>query len=207
MHISYTKSFNIPVSIAFATLAHMLNVYEICLNTTNYPIFNKQRLCILPVNLHFETVLVSRYPHHVFITWRYTSIMWRSRKELHFGVIDHDIQVIVVVKCLNCTINLWFVKVNNNKYITANKKTPIWALFEIIWHKYDTKGTHSPPDDTCPWKDYSTIKADWNLHTSWEFFLCIMSNMSLIYQTHIYILHKDLVCHVSLFQHIHTDIS
>ncbi len=137
MHISYTKSFYIPISIAFATLAHMLNVYEICLNTTNYPIFNKQRLCILPVNLHFETVLVSRYPHHVFITWRYTSIMWRSRKELHFGVIDHDIQVIVVVKCLNCTINLWFVKVNNNKYITANKKHPFGPYSRL----YDTNMT------------------------------------------------------------------
>ncbi len=48
MHISYTKSFNIPVSIAPATLAHMINVYEICLNTTNYPIFNMQgfRYCL-----------------------------------------------------------------------------------------------------------------------------------------------------------------
>ncbi len=42
MQISYTKSFNIPVSIAFATLAHMINVYEICLNTTNYTILNMQ---------------------------------------------------------------------------------------------------------------------------------------------------------------------
>ncbi len=44
MHISHTKSFNIPVSIALATLAHMINVYEICLNATNYPIFNMQDL-------------------------------------------------------------------------------------------------------------------------------------------------------------------
>ncbi len=42
MHISYTKSFNIPVSIAFATLARMINVYKIYLNTTNYLIFNMQ---------------------------------------------------------------------------------------------------------------------------------------------------------------------
>ncbi len=48
MYISHTKSFNIPVSIALATLAHMINVYEICLNTTNYPIFNMQdfRYCL-----------------------------------------------------------------------------------------------------------------------------------------------------------------
>ncbi len=42
MHISHTKSFNIPVSIALAALAHTINVYEICLNTTNYLIFNMQ---------------------------------------------------------------------------------------------------------------------------------------------------------------------
>ncbi len=42
MHISYTKSLNIPVSIVFATPAHMINVYEICHNTTNYPIFDMQ---------------------------------------------------------------------------------------------------------------------------------------------------------------------
>ncbi len=42
MHISHTKSFNIPVSIALATLTHMIN--EICLKTTNYPIFNMQDL-------------------------------------------------------------------------------------------------------------------------------------------------------------------
>ncbi len=42
MPISYTKSFNIPVSIPCAALAHIINVYEICLNTTNYPIFNMQ---------------------------------------------------------------------------------------------------------------------------------------------------------------------
>ncbi len=48
MHISHTKSFNIPVSIALATLVHMINVYNICLNTTNYPIFNMQdfRYCL-----------------------------------------------------------------------------------------------------------------------------------------------------------------
>ncbi len=32
MHISHTTSLNIPVSIALATLAHVINVYEICLN-------------------------------------------------------------------------------------------------------------------------------------------------------------------------------
>ncbi len=43
MHISHTTSFNIPVSIAL-----MINVYEICLNTINYLIFNMQdfRYCL-----------------------------------------------------------------------------------------------------------------------------------------------------------------
>ncbi len=42
------RHFNIPVSIALATLAHIINVYNICLNTTNYPIFNMQdfRYCM-----------------------------------------------------------------------------------------------------------------------------------------------------------------
>ncbi len=48
MHISHTKFFNIPISIAIATLAHMINVYKICLNATKYPIFNMQdfRYCL-----------------------------------------------------------------------------------------------------------------------------------------------------------------
>ncbi len=42
MHISHTKFFNMPVSIALATLAHMINVNEICLNkqTIRYSICN-----------------------------------------------------------------------------------------------------------------------------------------------------------------------
>ncbi len=36
------KSFNIPVSVGLTTPAHMLNGYKICLNTTNYLIFNIQ---------------------------------------------------------------------------------------------------------------------------------------------------------------------
>ncbi len=48
MHISHTKSFNIHISIALATLAHMINVYEICLNTTHFLIFKLQyfRYCL-----------------------------------------------------------------------------------------------------------------------------------------------------------------
>ncbi len=63
MYISHTKSFNIPVSIALATLAHMINVYEICINTTNL-LYDIQyaRFQILPVDLNFETVLVSTPP-------------------------------------------------------------------------------------------------------------------------------------------------
>ncbi len=44
MHISisHAKSFNTHVSTARATLAQMINVYEICVNTTHSPIFNMQ---------------------------------------------------------------------------------------------------------------------------------------------------------------------
>ncbi len=64
MHISYINSFDISVSIAFATLAHMINVYEICLNKNQLSDIQYARFHILPVELHFETVLVSWYPHH-----------------------------------------------------------------------------------------------------------------------------------------------
>ncbi len=58
---SYAKSFNIPVSIALATLAHMIDVYEICFNTTNYLIFNMQdfRYCLWSSNLDYFGQLVS----------------------------------------------------------------------------------------------------------------------------------------------------
>ncbi len=51
MDISHTKSFNIPVSIALATLAHMTNVYEICLNKISD--IQYSRFQILHVDLHF----------------------------------------------------------------------------------------------------------------------------------------------------------
>ncbi len=62
MHISYTKSFNIPVSIVFATLVHMINVYEICLNTKKLSDIQYARFHILPVDLHFETVWSAGVP-------------------------------------------------------------------------------------------------------------------------------------------------
>ncbi len=62
MHISHTKSFNIPVSIALATLAHIINVYEICLNKLSD--IQYARFQILPMDLPFCTILVSWYPHH-----------------------------------------------------------------------------------------------------------------------------------------------
>ncbi len=52
MHISHTKSFNKPVLIALTTLAHMINVYEICLNTTTLSDIQYARFQILPVDLH-----------------------------------------------------------------------------------------------------------------------------------------------------------
>ncbi len=66
MHISHTKSFNIHLSIALATLAHMINVYEICRNKLSNIQYG--RFQILPMDLPFWTVLVSWYPHHAFTT-------------------------------------------------------------------------------------------------------------------------------------------
>ncbi len=39
-HNSYIRSFSIPVGIVLLALAHKLNGYEICLNTTYHPIVN-----------------------------------------------------------------------------------------------------------------------------------------------------------------------
>ncbi len=69
MHISLTTSFNMPVSIALATLVRMINAYEKCLNTTNYPIFNMQdfRYCLWTSILDCFGQLVS---HHVsYMLW------------------------------------------------------------------------------------------------------------------------------------------
>ncbi len=41
-HISQNKSVNTPVSICLVSLAHILNGYDISLNTISYPIFNIQ---------------------------------------------------------------------------------------------------------------------------------------------------------------------
>ncbi len=73
IHISYTKSFNVPVSIAFATLAHMINVYEICLNTTNYVVFNMQgviyRLWTSILKLFWSADIPTVIVSGVFMAW------------------------------------------------------------------------------------------------------------------------------------------
>ncbi len=73
MYISHTKSFNI--SFALATLAHMLNMYEICLNTTNYLIFNIFKISDIACRPPFWTVfgqLVS--PPWIMIDISYTAL-------------------------------------------------------------------------------------------------------------------------------------
>ncbi len=65
IHISHTKSFNIPISIGLTTLAHALNGYEIsCLNTTNYAI-SVCKISDIGYISPFWTVLVSWFPHSV----------------------------------------------------------------------------------------------------------------------------------------------
>ncbi len=46
------------------TLTHIIHVYELCRNTTIYPIFNMQDVGCAPP---FWTVLVTWYLHHQFI--------------------------------------------------------------------------------------------------------------------------------------------
>ncbi len=53
MHISNTKFFNIPVSIALATLAHIINVYDILPQYNKLSDIQYARFQILPVYLHF----------------------------------------------------------------------------------------------------------------------------------------------------------
>ncbi len=61
-HVSPTKSFSIPIWSQLTTPAHMLNGYEICLNSTNwFSICNMSDTgCVPP----FWTVLVTWYPHY-----------------------------------------------------------------------------------------------------------------------------------------------
>ncbi len=113
MHISHTKSFNIPLSIALATLAHMINVYEICLNRRKYPIFNMQDfiyclwtsimddcfgqlvspplVCFLVVNMFLVPAIITAPPVHHQAHW--------SQLTLPTHILTHS-QVI----CLKCTL-------------------------------------------------------------------------------------------------------
>ncbi len=82
MYISHTKSFNILVSIALATLAHTINVYEICLNTTNYQIFNMQdfRYCLWTSILDCFGKLVSPPWHQIRFYLKSAMYIWKKRK-------------------------------------------------------------------------------------------------------------------------------
>ncbi len=66
MHVSHTKSFNIPVSIALATLAHMINVYEMCLSIRQTIWYSICKILDIACGPAFWTVLVSWYPHDVY---------------------------------------------------------------------------------------------------------------------------------------------
>ncbi len=79
MHITHTKSFYVSVSIALATLANMINVFEICLYTTNYLIFNMQdfRYCMWTSILECFGQLVSppwKVPFWVLESWTHLKL-------------------------------------------------------------------------------------------------------------------------------------
>ncbi len=70
-HFTYNKSFNLASSISHATLLHIFNGYDICLNTTNYLIFNMQDfrngLWFSVLNLFWSGGIPSMYYLQVFI--------------------------------------------------------------------------------------------------------------------------------------------
>ncbi len=137
-HFTY-KIFNIPVSIALATLAHMINVYVICLNTTNYPLFNIQhfRYCLWTSILDCFGQLVSppcisscRVPLLVnaMILHCLVSFQWK----------------VLCVSCLYCLIDIWFVIRRLNKY--------------ILYAKGFSKGKHVT--QSVKWKEMYKWKVD-----------------------------------------------
>ncbi len=140
MHISYTKSFNIPVSIAFATLAHMINVYAICLNTTNYPIFNMQgfiycmRTSIL--KLFWSTGIPTiKMTNNVWVTHVVTSCApsadWNNNTEL---IMWAQVEMTTIYFCL-CAWNSegWhFVFVNNTFFADNGELYPFYPM-HMLW--------------------------------------------------------------------------
>ncbi len=117
MHISYTKSFNIPVSFAFATLAYMINVYEICLNTTNYPIFNMQGFiyCLWTSILKqcWSAGIPTMHIHQMYITICMAQYLWKvTRVQLilydtdnganHVYPVSHYFYLFWLIYLFNC---------------------------------------------------------------------------------------------------------
>ncbi len=102
MHISHTKSFNIPVSIALATLPHMINVYEMCLNTTNYPIFNMQDFRYCP-----WTYILDCFGQLVSPSWLCRTPHTNNSQSLYTHT--HNVNNVRVCKvgCELITVKIW----------------------------------------------------------------------------------------------------
>ncbi len=67
-------------------------------------------------------------------------------KVQHFGVIDHDIQVTVMV-IWPFIYHVWLVMVNNNQYISIIAiNNRILGHYSRLWHNHITTGKCSQPD-------------------------------------------------------------
>ncbi len=127
MHIWHMKSFNIPVSIALATLVHMINVYEIYPNATNYPIYNMQdfRFCLWTSILDCFGQLVSprwwdilyevaysvHHPHPVvtkyitILTLPYTSHVQTNNSCMAFNLHKGTVSISLCMCAVMCFVN------------------------------------------------------------------------------------------------------
>ncbi len=120
MYISHTKSSNIYVLISLATLVHMINVYEICLVTTNYTIFNMQDfrycqwtsildcfdqlvspqcICCVGLAMRFTICVLLTYLHTYLHTYCNTCVVF-----MMYYIVGQVLYICVTCTCITITI-------------------------------------------------------------------------------------------------------
>ncbi len=156
-HISYTNSFNIPVSIGLTTLAHMLNLYGICLNTTNHMIFNmrdfRYLLCtsILDCFSHVVTTLcnghlqskhllpklarlhVQTWTHSSLTTWTYLSFRTTINQSQAYSYLMQD--YILSHWCLNSMVfdHVTRIEISHTIYDTLIGLLLCGKHLKLVW--------------------------------------------------------------------------
>ncbi len=165
MHISHTKSFNMPFSIELATLAHMINVYEIWLNTTNYPIFNMQdfRYCLWTSILDcFWSVgiptMIEKYANSLSYFGHWFKFLLNKPHTLF---------------ALPVTYSIWRVQLKSlQRYY--NKTTRVWCAISLSlgWRRI---GSGDPPPPQTKWYWHTAHQ------TKVVLYLCHANSYSFIY--------------------------